>query len=48
MYFAFVDRMTGVVKYDGLLILRMMIEISKPDTVIINELRRDRKSVAVR
>ena len=34
MSFNFVDRMTGVVKYDGLILLRMMIEISKPDTVI--------------
>ena len=34
MAFAFVDRVTGVVKYDGLILLRMMIEISKPDTVI--------------
>ena len=32
--FAFLDRVTGVVKYDGLILLRMMIEISKPDTVI--------------
>ena len=32
--FAFVDRVTGVVKYDGLILLRMIIEISKPDTVI--------------
>ena len=28
MSFAFVDRMTGVVKYDGPILLRMMIEIS--------------------
>ena len=34
MSFDFVDRMTGVVKYDGLILLRMMIKISKPDTVI--------------
>ena len=34
MSFAFVDRVTGVVKYDGLILLRMMIKISKPDTVI--------------
>ena len=33
MSFAFVDRMNGVVKYDGLVLLRMMIKISKPDTV---------------
>ena len=30
----FVDRVTRVVNYDGLILLRMMIEISKPDTVI--------------
>ena len=34
MSFAFVDRVTRVVKYDGLILLRMMIEISKPDMVI--------------
>ena len=34
MAFAFVDRMTGVVKYDGLILLRMMIKTPKPDTVI--------------
>ena len=34
MSFAFVDRVNGVVKYDGLILLRMMIKISKPDTVI--------------
>ena len=33
MSFAFVDRMTGVVKYDGLILLRMMIEIYKPEMV---------------
>ena len=33
MFFAFVDRTTRVVKYDGLILLRMMIKISKPDTV---------------
>ena len=31
--FDFLYRMTGVVKYNGLIILRMMIKISKPDTV---------------
>ena len=34
MSFDFVDRVTHMVKYDGKLLLRMMIEISKPDTVI--------------
>ena len=34
MSFAFVDRVTSVVKYDGLILLSMMIKISKPDTVI--------------
>ena len=30
MSFAFVDIMTGVVKYDGLILLSMIIKISKP------------------
>ena len=33
MSFAFVYRMTGVVKYDGLILLSMMIKISEPDMV---------------
>ena len=34
MSFAFLYRVTSVVKYDGLILLRTMIEISKLDTVI--------------
>ena len=34
MSFAFVYRVTSVVKYDGLILLKTMIEIFKPDTVI--------------
>ena len=34
MFFDFVDRVTGVVKYNSLILLRMMIEISKPVTLI--------------
>ena len=34
MSFAFVDRVTGVMKYDSLILLRTTIKISKPDTVI--------------
>ena len=32
--FEYISRATGDVKYDGLVLLRMIIEISKPDTII--------------